>query len=36
MSLAHLKLKISEQFRAAKEKWHAYPGHHGTMEVVSH
>ena len=33
MSLAHLKLKISEQFRKAKEDWHATPEHHGTMEI---
>jgi hypothetical protein len=33
MSLAHLKLKISEKFRKAKEDWHADPKHHGTMEI---
>jgi len=33
MSLAHLKLKISERFRKAKEDWHTDPSHHGTTEI---
>jgi hypothetical protein len=33
MSLAHLKLKISERFRKAKEDWHELLAHHGTMEM---
>ena len=33
MSPAHLKLKISERFRKAKEEWHADPTRHGTMEI---
>ena len=33
MSLAHLKLRISERFRTAKEAWHADSKHHGTMEI---
>ena len=33
ISLAHLKLRISEKYRQAKEEWHADPNHHGTMEI---
>jgi hypothetical protein len=33
MSLAHLKLRISQRFRNAKDEWHADPAHHGTMEI---
>jgi hypothetical protein len=33
ISIAHLKLRISEKFRRAKEKWHQTPGHHGTEEI---
>jgi hypothetical protein len=29
MSIAHLKLRISEKFRNAKEAWHKMPSHHG-------
>jgi hypothetical protein len=32
-SLAHLKLRISEKFRSAKEKWHGDPTHHETEEI---
>ena len=32
VSLAHLKLRISERFGKAKETWHADPQHHGAME----
>jgi ribonuclease HI len=32
-SLAHLKLRISERFREAKDKWHADPQHLGTEEI---
>jgi hypothetical protein len=33
MSLAHLKLQISEKFRKAKTAWHDAPGHHGSEEI---
>jgi ribonuclease HI len=33
MSLAHIRLRISERFRKAKESWHADPAHHGTEEI---
>jgi len=33
MSLAHLKLRISERFRIAKEAWHAKPDYHGTEKI---
>jgi hypothetical protein len=33
MSVAHLKLRISEKLRNAKEAWHKSPNHHGTEEV---
>jgi hypothetical protein len=33
MSMAHLKLRISEKFRKAKDKWHELPAHHGTEEI---
>jgi hypothetical protein len=29
MSLSHIKLRISERFREAKDSWHANPAHHG-------
>jgi hypothetical protein len=31
--LAHLKPRIYEKFRTAKEKWHEDPVHHGTEEI---
>jgi hypothetical protein len=34
-SLAHLKLRISEKFRKAKEEWHENPRHHGSEEILS-
>jgi hypothetical protein len=33
MSIAHLKLQISEKFRNAKESWQKALGHHGTEEI---
>jgi hypothetical protein len=33
MSIAHLKLRISEKFRNAKESWHKSPNYYGTEEV---
>jgi hypothetical protein len=33
MSIAHLKLRISEKFRNAKEAWHKVPNRHGTEEI---
>jgi hypothetical protein len=33
VSIAHLKLRISEKFRSTKEAWHKAPGHHGTEEI---
>jgi len=33
LSLAHLKLRISERFRTAKEEWNSNPAHHGSMEI---
>jgi hypothetical protein len=33
MSIAHLKLRISEKFRSAKESWHKVLSHHGTEEI---
>jgi hypothetical protein len=33
MSIAHLKLRVSEKFRNAKETWHKTPGHPGTGEI---
>jgi len=33
ISLAHLKLRISEKFRKAKKAWHEDPHHHGTEEI---
>jgi hypothetical protein len=33
MSLAHIKLRISERFRKAKDAWHADPAHHGNEEI---
>jgi hypothetical protein len=32
-SLAHMKLRVSEKFRKAKEGWHKDPLHHGTEEI---
>jgi len=32
-SLAFLKLRSSERFRAAKEAWHLDPKHHGAEEI---
>jgi hypothetical protein len=33
MSIAHLKLQISEKFRRGKGAWHKIPGHHGVEEI---
>jgi hypothetical protein len=33
MSIAHLKLQISEKFRKTKKTWHDVPSHHGTEEI---
>jgi ribonuclease HI len=33
MSIAHPRLRISEKFRNAKDKWHETPAHHGTEEI---
>jgi hypothetical protein len=33
MSLTFLKLRISEKYRNAKEKWHEDPTHHGSEEI---
>jgi hypothetical protein len=33
MSIAHLKLRISEKFRRGKEAWQKVPSHHGTEEI---
>jgi hypothetical protein len=33
MTIAHLKLWISEKFRNKKEEWHKSPEHHGTEEI---
>jgi hypothetical protein len=33
MSLAHIRLRISERFREAKDAWHANPAHHGKEEI---
>jgi hypothetical protein len=33
MSLAFLKLRVSEKFRKAKQRWHEDPTHHGTEEI---
>jgi hypothetical protein len=33
MSLSYIKLRISERFNEAKEKWNALPAHHGTEEI---
>jgi hypothetical protein len=32
-SLTHLKLRISEKFRAAKDAWHKDPNQHGSEEI---
>jgi len=34
VSLAHLKLQISEKFRAAKTSWNENPRHHGTEAIL--
>jgi hypothetical protein len=28
-----IKLRVSEKFRKAKDRWHKTPGHHGTEEI---
>jgi hypothetical protein len=33
MTIADLKLRISEKFRTKKEEWHKSPGRHGTEEI---
>jgi hypothetical protein len=33
LSITHLKLRISEKFRKAKEGWHKVPNHHGMEEI---
>jgi hypothetical protein len=33
MSLSHMRLRISERFRKAKDSWHADSAHHGTQET---
>jgi hypothetical protein len=33
MTIAYLKLRISEKFRTKKEEWHKSPGHRGTEEI---
>jgi ribonuclease HI len=33
MSLAHIRLRISERYREAKDTWHANPAHHGIEEI---
>jgi hypothetical protein len=33
MSLAHIRPRISERYREAKDTWHADPAHHGTEEI---
>jgi hypothetical protein len=33
MTIAHLKLRISERFGSKKEEWHKSPDHHGTEEI---
>jgi hypothetical protein len=33
ISPAFLKLRVSEKFRAAKDKWDTDPDHHGTEEI---
>jgi hypothetical protein len=33
VSIAYMKLQISERFRKAKEAWHKVPAHHGTEEI---
>jgi ribonuclease HI len=33
MSLSYIKLRISERFNEAKEKWNALPAHHGSEEI---
>jgi ribonuclease HI len=34
MSIAHLKLRISEKFWNSKGKWHKTPGHNRTKEIT--
>jgi hypothetical protein len=33
MSIAHLKLRISERYNVKKEEWHKSPQHQGTEEI---
>jgi hypothetical protein len=33
MSIAHLKLQISERYNTKKEEWHESPNHYGTEEI---
>jgi hypothetical protein len=33
MTIADLKLRISEKFRTKKEEWPKSPGRHGTEEI---
>jgi ribonuclease HI len=33
VSISHLKLRVSENFRTKKEEWHKSPGHHGMEEI---
>jgi hypothetical protein len=33
MSLAHIRQRICQRFREAKDAWHANPEHHGTEEI---
>jgi hypothetical protein len=33
ISLAHLRLRISEKYWAAKDEWHKNPNHHGSEEI---
>jgi hypothetical protein len=34
ISLAYLKLRVSEEFRVAKDEWHKDPDHHGSEEIL--
>jgi hypothetical protein len=33
VSLAHMKLQMSEKFRRSKEEWHNDPYYHGSEEI---
>jgi hypothetical protein len=33
VSIAYLKLGVSERFNTKKKEWHASPDHHGTDEI---